>query len=49
MMMLTTRDRDNDNLDGMNCASEIHTGGWWYKDCASINFNGNYEGDVTQA
>ena len=45
-MMFTTRDRDND-LKDYNCASEDHRGGWWYKKCARINPNGNYEGDVT--
>ena len=46
-MMFTTRDRDNDIWDGINCASDHHRGGWWYKSCAYIKFNGNYEGDVT--
>ena len=45
-MMFTTRDRDND-LWGANCASGEHRGGWWYRSCAYINLNGNYEGDVT--
>ena len=45
-MMFTTRDRDND-LKSTNCASDFHRGGWWYYACASINLNGNYEGDVT--
>ena len=45
-MMFTTRDRDNDRRDN-NCASEWHRGGWWYNNCARINLNGNYEGDVT--
>ena len=46
-LMFTTRDRDNDNLIGRNCASDTFRGGWWYRACTSINPNGNYEGDVT--
>ena len=45
-MMFTTRDRDNDRRDN-NCASDVCRGGWWYNNCARINLNGNYEGDVT--
>ena len=45
-MMFTTRDRDNDQNSGVNCASDWHSGGWWYRGCTSINLNGNYEGDV---
>ena len=45
--MFTTRNRDNDNRDGTNCASDFFRGGWWYDSCTSINPNGNYEGDVT--
>ena len=44
--MFTTRDRDND-MRGDNCASDVLRGGWWYKWCAYINLNGNYEGGVT--
>ena len=36
-MMFTTRDRDNDNSEGLNCASEIHRGGWWYKDFLNVD------------
>ena len=46
-MMFTTRDRDNDRWSTGNCASENRRGGWWYHNCARINPNGNYEGDVT--
>ena len=47
-MMFTTRDRDNDRFaGGVNCASYSFRGGWWYYSCGYINFNGNYEGDVT--
>ena len=45
-MMFTTRDRDND-IHSMNCASDRHRGGWWYRGCALMNLNGDYEGDVT--
>ena len=47
-MMFTTRDRDNDIWDGINCASEYCRGGWWYNQCGHINLNGNYGGDVPQ-
>ena len=46
-MMFTTRDRDNDIATNINCASDINRGGWWYNNCAHINLNGNYEGNVT--
>ena len=46
-MMFTTRDRDNDVSTDANCASDFYRGGWWYRQCARINLNGNYEGDVT--
>ena len=46
-MMFTTRDRDNDLRGDGNCASDLYRGGWWYGNCAYINPNGNYEGDVT--
>ena len=46
-MKFTTRDVDNDQLPNRNCASEMHSGGWWYNSCGSFSLNGNYEGDVT--
>ena len=45
-MMFSTRDRDND-IWNRNCASDRYRGGWWYNDCARINLNGDYEGNVT--
>ena len=45
--MFSTRDVDNDRNPHINCASDLHRGGWWYRRCAYINLNGNYEGDVT--
>ena len=46
-MMFTTRDRDNDMISRMNCASDLLRGGWWYSMyCTPINLNGNYEGNV---
>ena len=46
-LMFTTRDRDNDLKDSVNCASGSRKGGWWYHGCGHINLNGDYEGDVT--
>ena len=46
-MMFTTRDRDDDRRNSINCAADVHRGGWWYYGCTYINLNGNYEGDVT--
>ncbi|XP_034480327.1 ficolin-2-like [Drosophila innubila] len=36
----TTYDRDNDIMPG-NCA-KIYKGGWWYKNCMTINLNAEY-------
>ena len=44
--MFTTRDRDNDERSGLNCATTIQRGGWWYRACGGLSLNGNYEGDV---
>ncbi|XP_030567399.1 angiopoietin-related protein 7-like [Drosophila novamexicana] len=39
----TTFDRDNDNYNSGNCASENKFGGgWWYDFCAHSNLNGKY-------
>ncbi|XP_059142266.1 fibroleukin-like [Physella acuta] len=39
-MKFTTTDRDND-LDSGNCAQRF-SGGWWYKDCFTVNVNGRW-------
>ena len=46
--MFTTKDRDNDQKESWNCASDIFSGGWWYSRCGCLNLNGNYEGDVDE-
>jgi len=44
----STHDRDNDAWSSVSCAVNGHTskapGGWWYKDCFTINLNYNYGG-----
>ena len=44
-MKFTTKDRDND-LSSRNCAIDARTGrdsgGWWYRDCSSIQVNHQY-------
>jgi len=42
-MAFSTKDRDNDNADGYDCANS-YTGAWWYKDCLYSNLNGKYLG-----
>ena len=39
--MFTTKDRDNDKMSDVNCATNRH-GGWWYRKCAFSNLNGLY-------
>ena len=37
----STKDRDNDNYSGHNCAA-AHKGAWWYNACVRANLNGFY-------
>jgi len=37
----STKDRDNDQNSGGNCALR-YKGGWWYKGCYASNLNGLY-------
>ena len=37
----TTRDKDNDNRGGHNCAIQFK-GAWWYDSCHGSNLNGLY-------
>lgn len=39
--MFTTKDKDNDDADTINCA-ENHYGAWWYNKCMIANLNGKY-------
>ena len=39
-MMFTTRDEDNDEDSGDNCATRVGTtGGWWFKMCTNSILN----------
>ena len=40
-MKFTTSDQDNDLINGGNCAS-TYFGGWWFKGCFLMYFNGKY-------
>ncbi|XP_066547930.1 angiopoietin-related protein 3 [Amia ocellicauda] len=40
-MRFSTKDRDNDNMEGSSCA-ENYSGGWWFNACGDTNLNGKY-------
>ena len=48
-MAFSTKDRDNDNASGFDCAKEF-PGGWWYGNCLWSNLNAIYQNrDPTDA
>ena len=45
----STKDRDNDDHEGLHCA-QTHNGGWWYRiGCHHANLNGHYYHSVPYA
>ena len=47
-MRFSTRDNDNDNNAGWNCAIGL-TGAWWFNSCFSSHLNGGYYTNPTGA
>ena len=44
-MKFTTKDRDNDHDNSLNCAVDYdggNAGGWWYRRCSQIHLNHQY-------
>ncbi|KAG1969594.1 angiopoietin-related protein [Pimephales promelas] len=37
----STRDKDNDQKNDLNCAKQL-SGGWWFSNCGRSNLNGRY-------
>ena len=36
----TTKDRDQDEHENVNCSDAYNGGGWWFKRCYYVNLNG---------
>ena len=47
-MQFSTKDRDNDQNSGVNCASSSYRhGAWWYESCTNSNLNGLYRSGLS--
>ncbi|XP_022542700.1 angiopoietin-related protein 4 [Astyanax mexicanus] len=40
-LAFSTRDKDNDQKNDLNCAKHL-SGGWWFSNCGKSNLNGRY-------
>ncbi|KAL7850815.1 hypothetical protein AOLI_G00211710 [Acnodon oligacanthus] len=40
-LAFSTRDKDNDQKNDLNCAKHL-SGGWWFSNCGRSNLNGRY-------